>query len=121
MSPGGVGLAVSSAGVLCLAAMSAFSVVSARHHQDWTGRELPTRVARWLWRGLGSLGLVLAWSVLWRVWGGTVSLVLGLGLLSGAAIVVALALSYRPQAWRGALPWLATAGLLMWVVAIWRA
>lgn len=97
--------------VLGFAGLAALALAMDRHHRQVWPRGLP-RHRRVLWRLAGVAGLLASFAVCAAQAGWAVGAVLWLGLLSAAAPMVTLVLSYRPD-WlaRAARPWRGDDGL----------
>lgn len=81
---------------LALPAFAALSQAMERHHAQVVGVALSARAA-WSWRAAGVLLLVLSLAVCLHTWGTSVALAAWLGVLTLAAVAVALVLTYWPQ------------------------
>lgn len=101
-------------------AFAAFTVIAASmdRHQDQLGTEqlLPARLQAWRWAGFALLAVSLAPCLL--RWGPSVAVAAWLGLLTFAALALALLLTYAPQWGRRAAPVAAAAGVLAWMLAL---
>ncbi len=103
-----------------LLAFAAFTVIAASmdRHQDQLGtdRLQPARLMAWRWCGFALLAVSLAPCLL--RWGPSVAVAAWLGLLTFAAMALALLLTYAPQWGRRMAPVAAAAAVLAWVLAL---
>lgn len=83
------------AGLLAVPALAALSQAMERHHRQ-PGAALPARVV-WGWRALGTALLLAALWVCLQRWTPSVAVAAWLGVLTPAALAVALVLTYAPQ------------------------
>lgn len=82
--------------LLALPAFAALSQAMERHHEQVHG-VVPSVQAMWLWRAAGMLLLILSLAVCLHTWGTSVAIAAWLGVLTLAALPVALMLTYAPQ------------------------
>lgn len=83
------------AGLLAVPAFAALSQAMERHHSQ-PGAALPASAA-WGWRALGTALLLAALWVCLQRWGTSVAVAAWLGVLTPAALAVALVLTYAPR------------------------
>ena len=101
------------AGLLALPGFFALSQAMERHHEQVAG-VAATPAAAWCWRGAGAVLLLLALVVCLQGWGTSVAVAAWLGVLTLAALAVALLLTYAAHSLR----WVAAVSLLL---ALWGA
>ena len=102
------------AGLLALPGFFALSQAMERHHAQVAGGDHAPAVA-WCWRGVGVVLLLLALAVCLSGWGASVAVAAWLGVLTLAALAVALLLTYAAHSLRG----VAAASLLLAVCGFW--
>jgi len=92
----------------------ALSLGMDRHQEDLLGKTLqrPGLVA---WRCIGMIGLVLALVVCMQAWSISVGVAVWLGLLTFAAMMVGLLLTYAPHLLFRLAGWSAGLGVVLWL------
>jgi len=85
-----------------------------RHQEDLLGKVL-SKSALIAWRCLGTVGLVLALVVCLQAWSVSIGIAAWAGLLTFAAMLLGLLLTYAPQLVVRLAAWSAGLGVLAWL------